>query len=158
MKASEFAGLIPECCTEVLDAMYFTTVVDSRLEESMPEAMPDETDFLSFHLRFVGHISGRFGLHMARGLARNLAANFLGEEESDISSAESEEVAGELTNMLCGSVMSRVEGEDKFILSHPEPGSLELRDGVDDVLISRLDTDSGVLTVWVVVEGEPCLL
>ena len=157
MKASEFSGLIPECCSEVLDAMYFTTVLDSQLKESMP-AEPAEADFLSFHLRFVGHISGRFGLHLSQGTARSLAANFLGEEETDISSAEAGEVAGELSNMLCGSVMSRVEGEDRFVLSHPEPGNLVVRAGLDDALISRLDTDNGVLTVWVVVDGEPCRL
>jgi len=156
MKASEFAGLISECCSEVLDAMYFTTVLDSQLKESMPEAEPDEADSLSFDLQFVGHISGHFGLHLAQATARNLAANFLGEEETDISSAEAGEVAGELSNMLCGSVMSRVEGDDKFVLSHPEPCNFVVRAGVDDVLISRLDTDNGAITVWVVIDGEPC--
>jgi len=56
--------------------------------------------------------------------------------------------------MLCGSVMSRVEGDNKFVLSHPEPASPFL--SADDLLVSALETDSGVIAVWVAVEGDPC--
>jgi CheY-specific phosphatase CheX len=151
MHASEFAGLIPECCSEVLDAMYFTTLLGSTSLEALPAEAPGADPVLAFSLQFVGDISGRFGLQLDPAVARNLTANFLGEMDTDVSSDEVSEVAGELANMLCGSVMSRVEGEHSFALSHPEPG-VSTFSGDDDVLISLLETDSGTITVWVSIE------
>ena len=160
MKAIEFTGLVPECCSEVLDAMYFTTLLGSEVLESLPGALlgrlPAEGAPFSFSLRFVGDISGRFGVSLDFPTARSLAANFLGEDEAEVSPGAVEEVVGELSNMLCGSVMSRVEGENKFVLSHPEPASPLAISAADDVLVSALETDSGVITVWVAVEGDPC--
>jgi len=159
MKASDFARLVPECCSEVLDAMYFTTVngqvpLDWVDENSPVPAEPPQT--LAYSLHFAGDISGNFGLSIEQTAAQSLAANFLGEEVEDISSKEVHEVVGELTNMFCGSVMSRVEGENKFVLSHPEEIVTVPNAGVGDIHISKLDTDSGVITVWVAVEGTPC--
>jgi CheY-specific phosphatase CheX len=155
MKASDFAVLIPEYC-EVLDAMYFTTLLGSTTLESLPAEVPGADPVLAFSLQFVGDISGRFGLRLEPAVARSLTANFLGEQDTDVSAVEVSEVAGELANMLCGSVMSRVEGEHSFALSHPEPGVVTFS-GVEDLLISLLETDCGTITVWVSIEELPCL-
>jgi CheY-specific phosphatase CheX len=160
MTASDFTGLVPECCSEVLDAMYFTTVNGTELQGAATEPEdvepPEAEKPLAYSLNFAGDISGRFGLSLKQETAHALAANFLGEEVEDISSKEIHEVVGELTNMFCGSVMSRVEGENKFVLSHPEAVSVQPYTASDDVLVSKLDTDGGVITVWVVVEGKQC--
>jgi len=159
MKASDFTRLVPDCCSEVLDAMYFTTVNgEIPLDWVDPEA-PVQTEppvTLSYSLHFAGDISGNFGLSIEQESAHSLAANFLGEEVGDISSKEIHEVIGELANMFCGSVMSKVEGENKFVLSHPEEIGAVPNVGDGDILISKLDTDGGVITVWVAVEGKPC--
>lgn len=154
MKACEFAGLIHECSSEVLDTMYFTTVLGAAPLELASGVVTD--DLLAYSLSFVGDISGRFGLHLGRNTARTLAANFLGEADADISDSDISEVVGELANILCGSVMSRVEGEHPFALSHPLAGSQTLS-GADDFLTCVLNTESGSITVWVLVEGIPCL-
>jgi CheY-specific phosphatase CheX len=158
MKASDFTGLVPECCSEVLDAMYFITVLGTASPEASPETaeLPGAQKRVAYSMNFAGDISGRFGLSLEQGTARSLAANFLGEEAENISSTEIDEVAGELTNMFCGSVMSRVEGKNKFVLSHPEAIGSQPYSEAEDVLISRLDTDGGAITVWVAVEGTPC--
>jgi len=151
MKASEFAGLIHECCSEVLDSMFFTTVLGSVPLETTVE---DADELLAYSLQFGGDISGQFGLHLNRDTARILAANFLGAADADISCNDITEVIGELANILCGSVMSRVEGEHRFVLSHPLAGSRTLS-GADDFLTCALDTDSGSITIWVQIEGNP---
>jgi CheY-specific phosphatase CheX len=166
MTASDFASLVPECCSEVLDAMYFITVLGTASPETAPETapetspetaeLPDAEKPLAYSLNFAGDISGRFGLSLEQETAHSLAANFLGEEPENISSTEIDEVAGELTNMFCGSVMSRIEGKNKFVLSHPEAIRSQPYCEAEDVLVSRLDTDGGVITVWVVVEGTSC--
>jgi CheY-specific phosphatase CheX len=153
MKASDFAGIVPDCCTEVLDAMYFTTVLEATPEETI--SPPSPGDF-AFMLQFRGEVSGSFGLQLSGSTACSLAANFLGEDEGELPVNEVAEVVGELANMLCGSVMSRVETARKFVLSHPEPGALPANLATADLLVSRLDTDSGVITAWVVVEEAVC--
>jgi hypothetical protein len=155
MKACEFADLIHECSSEVLDAMYFATVLGSAPHETRPDTMPDTESLMAFSLEFVGDISGRFGVELGTSTARLLAANFLGEAETDISSSDVSEVAGELANMLCGSVMSCVEREHPFALSHPEAGS-SAPSGTEDFLACVLETDSGMVTVWIQVEGDTC--
>jgi CheY-specific phosphatase CheX len=155
MQASDFAGLIPECSSEVLESMYFTSVLGSLSLDSLPEDVEEPDAYLAFNLQFAGDISGRFGLRLAAAVARNLTANFLGEQDSDLSSEEVSEVIGELANMLCGSVMSRVEGEHSFALTHPEPG-MPSAPGMGDVLTSTLDTDSGTIAVWVSIEECTC--
>jgi CheY-specific phosphatase CheX len=154
MKACEFAGLVPECCSEVLDAMYFTTVLDTGLEEAGAGDSAGADQLIAFNLHFAGDVFGQFGILMEPSTARKLAANFLGEDESSISSVEAGEVAGELANMLCGSVMSRVEGEHKFVLSHPEAAALPPAPGTGRDFVCRLATDSGDITVWIVLEED----
>ena len=101
MKASDFAALVPDCCSEVLDAMYFTTVNGLVTPEMEAEAeqVPATEDPVAFNLKYAGDISGSFGLSLEQITAKNLAANFLGEEVEDISSKEVQEVVGELANI-----------------------------------------------------------
>ena len=70
-------------------------------------------------LEFEGEVSGSFTLRMNTGTARLLALNFFGEEESDITELAVGDMVGEMANMICGSVLSRLEAESHFKLSHP---------------------------------------
>jgi hypothetical protein len=159
MKASEFAELVPDCCGEVLDSMYFTTVMETSHPKQLAEAGGGEgtavdTAEYAFSLSFKGDVCGRFGLHMGAATGRGLAANFLGEDEAELSASDVGEVAGELANMLCGAVVSKVEGRSKFVLSHPEAMRLLPNLENEDSLVSRFETDGGTITTWVVVEGN----
>jgi len=159
MKASEFAKLVPGCCGGVLDSMYFTTIMETSHPKELAEAAEGKETAIgaeeyAFSLSFKGDICGRFGLHMGAAAGRGLAANFLGEDEADLSVSDIGEVAGELANMLCGAVVSKVEGKSKFVLSHPEAmQALPVLSGAD-ALVSRFETDGGTVTTWVVVEGD----
>jgi CheY-specific phosphatase CheX len=153
MQASDFTPLISQCCAEVLDAMYFTTVLETSHQAGC-ESIRANSGY-SFCLRFHGDVHGTFGLNLGASMARMLASNFLGDDEESLTSAEVEQVVGELANMLCGSIVSRVEGTSKFVLTHPEP--VTLLNGANspnqDVLVSNLETDSGDLQTWIVVDG-----
>jgi CheY-specific phosphatase CheX len=149
MKAADLVDFFTNCCSEVLDTMYFTTVLDATPEESLDALYPGD---FAFALEFRGDVSGSFGVHLDYSTAYSLASNFLGEDSGELKSSEVAEVIGELANMLCGSVMSRVPSTHKFALSHPL--QLKSRPDLDceDRLIARLATDTGVITAWVVVE------
>ncbi len=71
------------------------------------------------HLTFEGDRPGSLALRVAQPAARSIAADFLGADESELSDREVGEVICELANMICGSVLSRVESNTAFRLSTP---------------------------------------
>jgi CheY-specific phosphatase CheX len=148
MQASDLTNIVPECCAEVLESMYFTTVLEASSQCAQPPA--PQAGQLAFGLRFRGDIHGSFGLSIDGPMALALAANFLGEEEEALTEVEVAEVVGELTNMFCGSIVSRIEGSTKFALSHPEPLIPEAT-GLD-ILTSTLETDGGTLHTWIAID------
>jgi CheY-specific phosphatase CheX len=153
MKASDFAQLVPDSCSAVLDAMYFTTVLETSNSATLPKDSSMDAQDLAFSLRFAGDISGIFGLHLGPATASALASNFLGDNESDLLPADVAEVVGELANMFCGSILSRIEGVGTFDLTHPMPLLALPSLSSEDAIVSTLDTDSGAITTWVIVEG-----
>ena len=71
------------------------------------------------HLTFDGDPPGWLTLRVTASAARSVAADFLGEEELDLSEKQIGEVVCELANMICGSVLSRVESNTAFRLAPP---------------------------------------
>jgi len=98
---------------DVLEKMFF---VRSLGELPQPAAGPAVTA----HLAFEGDPSGSLTLRVTAAAARSVAADFLGEEECELSEQQVGEVVCELANMICGSVLSRVECSTRFRLSAPQ--------------------------------------
>jgi CheY-specific phosphatase CheX len=127
--------------TDVLESMYFTSVTGASAG-SIPGPG------LAARLEFRGELSGEFLLRMNLETARLLAANFFGEEESAVSETAIEDTVGELANMICGSVLSRMETESHFKLSHPSVARAEdLAQGMENGVHRLLETDSGGLAL-----------
>lgn len=112
----EFLGdvhrLSAEWVPDVLETMFFASAVSSDQVE------PEQPVF-EVQVGFRGAISGVFMLRIGVGIASVLAAGFLGEDLADVGPMETAEVACELANMLCGSVLSRAESETGFELTPP---------------------------------------
>jgi CheY-specific phosphatase CheX len=70
-------------------------------------------------LTFEGEPSGALFLSLSAPAARQIAADFLGIDESAVSAAQTADVVCELANMICGSVLSRVESAARFRLASP---------------------------------------
>ena len=152
MKAAELEGLMSGCYADVLDSMCFVSVYDTVVVRAEAGKSPVAALDYGFGLGFAGDVSGRFGLQVDRATASELTANFLAKEKVEVSNSDIDDVVGELANMLCGSVVSRVDGEHSFVLTHPEPIQTLPDFDREDVLVSRLETDSGVITTWFVVD------
>ena len=112
-----------ETITEVLEKMFFLPA--SELSE--PAQGPE---FIA-RVPFTGPPSGSLKLHATVPAARYAAADFLGEEESALSDQQIGEVIGELGNMICGSLLSRLESTSLFHLGAP---SITYRDPSADAL------------------------
>jgi CheY-specific phosphatase CheX len=84
-----------------------------------PESLP-ETE-ISAEIRFHGPETGRVGLHATRAFARNLAASLLGCDADEIRDEQADEALRELANIVAGSVLSSLGGDDcRFSLGLPE--------------------------------------
>jgi len=149
----ELEGELLSSATAVLESMYFTSVLG-------PAEQGVGTDGWVSALEFQGELSGSFSLRMGGETARMLAANFFGEDESEVSETAIGDMVGEMANMLCGSVLSRIETEMHFKLSHPTVERVEVETEVgteigigvgasagDGGVCQLLETDSGVLAL-----------
>jgi hypothetical protein len=96
----------------VLERMFF---IQCLLE---PQEFVSEPE-VAAQLTFEGDPSGELTLRITAGAARSVSADFLGAGESDLSEQEIGEVVCELANMICGSVLSRVESSSTFRLATP---------------------------------------
>ena len=97
--------------TEILEKMFFVDA--SEIETSAGEGG------ITAALTFEGDPPGALWVCLTPGAARALAADFLSVEPSCLSPHQIEAVVCELANMICGSVLSRVESSSDFRLSEP---------------------------------------
>ena len=98
---------------EVLEKMFFAETLGEA-----PDAGPVADD-IAVEVPFEGEVPGLMCLHVTAAAAREIAADFLGIEAAEISWTQVSEVVRELANMICGSVLSRVESAVVFRLDIP---------------------------------------
>lgn len=135
-----------EAASDVLESMCFLGVVGASDDPATPAE-----DSILCRLEFSGDGRGVFGLATSPCLAAVIAENFLGEPAKEISRMQMEEVLCELSNMICGSFLSRLRADSIFDLTHPrcEPvGALLLAEIAKSSTAQALDLDEGRLFLW----------
>jgi hypothetical protein len=128
MRERELQHLLAETMRDVLEMSFFANI----LKETIPETLISPLPSMAARVEFRGAASGSFVLVGSPLAVRTLAVEFLGddveerEEELTCVGVEQvrlvvadEEVFKELTNILCGSVMSRFEADRCCSLSQP---------------------------------------
>jgi len=108
------AALLDSCCEQVLETMFFAPVLEPADPASSSGAARVDT-----RLTFEGKPSGAFEVDADPGVARTMAANFLGVEESEVNEQQVDEVLAEFTNMTCGSALSSLGCVEYFHLATP---------------------------------------
>jgi CheY-specific phosphatase CheX len=103
---------LAESVQEVLEKMFFIDALEPVQEGTQPAGIAAE-------LMFDGDPPGSFRLELDVQAARPVAADFLGEDAEDLSMEQLNEVVCELANMICGSVLSRIESNATIRLSKP---------------------------------------
>src|SRR4051812_14130980 len=71
---------------------------------------------------FSGDASGCLSIGMSREAATVAAANFLGEDATNVSEESLNSVVAEMANILCGSALSRWQHDGRFVLASPAAG------------------------------------
>jgi Chemotaxis phosphatase CheX len=145
MQTTEYEASLEGAAMEVLESMFFMTVTGSL---ELPVGL--EGDWVRVKLHFDGHRSGDFGVCAPYATARMIAGNFLADDESDVSQIR--EVFGELSNMICGTFLMRLDGDSAHDLSHPEcdltPIQLQ-----GSTASKNLQLDEGSLCIWTNLEA-----
>src|SRR5947209_12621848 len=116
MRPTDFRPIFLQCAAEVLETMFFVSV-DAEIDSET------QGEMLTAELSFQAGLQGWFGVSVCSHTARTLAANFLVVELP--TDEQAEEVLCELTNMLCGSVLSRLETKTRLELQPAEIRGLD---------------------------------
>lgn len=112
MSERNFDRLLAETVDVVLETMFFSAPLGPAEPETGGAA-------LEARLAFRGIPSGILAVRLSEPGARLLAAGFLGEDEERLTDEQLGQVVCELTNMLCGSLVSKLESEVHFNLAPP---------------------------------------
>lgn len=147
MPGDELNQILSESTAEVLESMFFTSPLDC----SVPSGRAMENS-ISAGLFFRGTPPGRFGICASMDAARLLAASFLGEDAESVTEQQCGEVVCELANMLCGSVLSRMEKDTLFALTQPKIGEPESICPEHPSVCLEFALEEGSLLAWVFVE------
>jgi len=100
----------------VVETMFFTSVVG---DDEVPEV--GGAAALATKVDFEGSPTGSFRLRLHEPAARAMAGLFLSVDDAELSEEQIRGVMGELTNMVAGAALSRLDPEAKFRLESPEP-------------------------------------
>jgi len=100
---------------DVLEKMFFVETLGESYTAAAASA-----DQITAQLTFEGQPPGSLTMRVTSAAARQIAADFLGVDEQEVSELRVAEVVCELANMICGSVLSRMESATAFHLSTPE--------------------------------------
>ena len=105
---------VREVAAQVLETMFFTEA----------ELAPCGHAWLGpascARIRFEGSHSGEMLLGVSAEATDPIAASFLGLDPMELTAAQRGQVIQELTNILCGGMLSRLWPESKLALSSPE--------------------------------------
>lgn len=83
-----------------------------------PEAVTGER--LVAQVDFDGNIGGRLRMELPAAAANAIAANFFGDDGNERSASQVQSLVCELTNIICGSLLSQLNPASVVVLSTPE--------------------------------------
>lgn len=151
MTELNFNQLISSTVDSVLEAMFFSAAWGPAEPET-------SSAVLESRLAFHGRPSGTFGICLSEPSARLLAASFLGEDEETLTDSQTGQVVCELANMLCGSLVSKLQSDESFDLASPElvPSGSEIVAGSEapPVACQSFELEGGILTVTLHLEAS----
>ncbi len=150
MTEHNFDQLVSGTVDSVLETMFFTAPWGPAEPETGGAA-------LEARLAFQGSPSGSLAVCLSEHAARLLAAGFLGEDEETLTDAQTGQVVCELANMLCGSLVSRLESEESFDLAPPElvpfGSETEAASSAPPAASQSFELEGGILTVTLHLEA-----
>ena len=119
VEAGEVDRCLEQAASAVLETMFFTGV-DDTASGLHPGWREDSRSWIRMRVEFTGPLVGDCQLRIDREAARALACTFLCLDPEELRDELPEQVAGELTNMICGFLLSHLEPDANLTLGAPE--------------------------------------
>jgi len=142
------AESLAAAAADVLETMFFSSVIGEAPVRATPSA-----DAVAARLQFSGARSGAFALRLTEAAAQVIAANFLAEETDEPSKPQVQEVVCELTNMMCGSVLSRLDRGAHFDLG--QPAVVDAAEVAQPEAVSRaFDIGEGEIAIFLSMDAQ----
>jgi CheY-specific phosphatase CheX len=145
--AMDLTEALRDSVADVLEKMFF-------IRDPEEDGLPPGSNLMTAQLAFAGQPSGSLRLQIPTPAARLISADFLGMEDAELSECEVGEVICELANMICGSVLSKVESSVTFRLESPRLVELETPAGMADD--RRVAVSHGAVSVYLTTEQSEC--
>ena len=122
---------------EVFETMFFT-ILEPLDAIPASEDWPSGKDFVEAEISYSGNgIVGELRFFFPQGLARSLAANFLGEPQDKLSDAQLVDTVRETVNMGVGSMLGRIDPNGECTLGIPKARLVD--DFTPDGIIADLE-------------------
>jgi CheY-specific phosphatase CheX len=145
LKPTALKPIMEQAVAEVFEAMCFI----SSEGEAQDAVVPYPADWICGELDFAGNLSGSFGIAVPPATGATIAANFLGEDEFELSMEQTMEVICELTNMVAGTLLAHLDARSAFTLSPPRPGPSAVHNpGHGRRTACTVTLDEGVIATW----------
>jgi len=128
--------------TQVLETMFFASVeAESQISTSATQLQSGSR--IGAALNFHGASKGQLSISLEREVARELATSFFGSYSEDGPEEDCRTVMAELTNMVCGAMLSHLDKHSIFCLDSPMP----LPEGEEPIgeIVQLLRLESGLL-------------
>lgn len=107
---------LADSAREVLEKMFFVDLPDGAAYAG-PGPGPAG---IAAQVIFDGDPPGSLRLDLDMAVAQSVAADFLNEDQAELTPEQIKDVVCELANMICGSVLSRIESSATFRLAKPQ--------------------------------------
>jgi hypothetical protein len=103
-----------QVASEVLETMFFTEPERAACEHGWLRAAS------CARIHFEGSYCGEMQMALSEEASDPVAASFLGLEPMELTDAQRGQVIQELTNIMCGAMLSRLWPESRLALASPE--------------------------------------
>ena len=110
---ADLDAVVARVSAGVLETMFFEEAVESECEHGWLE------NSITTRVNFTGSHAGSFFLSVSPVAARAIAAGFLGLDPEELVDGQGAQVILELTNILCGAIMSHLWPESSLSLDSP---------------------------------------
>ncbi len=125
MNSTETMALLAQSVKEVLETMFYIFAEPISAVEDLAEGRL-MLDSIHCRLEFEGPGQGWIDIFLAQNLGPRLAANFLGQDEEEVSADIALDAAKELTNMIAGRFLVLLEPQKSFDLGLPRAETVGL--------------------------------
>jgi len=148
MPDAKVGEALSAAAADVLETMFFSTVMGEA-----PVGLDRPANAVAARLQFSGARSGVFAVRLTEGAAQVIAASFLAEETEEPTKPQVQEVVCELANMMCGSVLSRLDRGAHFDLGPPAVTDAD-DIAVLDAACRGFDIGDGEVAVFLQIDGN----